>query len=203
MLLFNSSGFICANNCTSLIVLFWLHVVSLRQKLTGTQMNWSNIIITKIILLNFSLYFFLQVRLSLRAKSQCPKRQQIKLLLLKKRRHLPRPPKRPKRFKRRSWREPMALVLRRFAQRCISEDLWPSGQPGILSSPGNQLQLAIVWVSEFIWVTQTCKAIWTRPILTGEFIWVTQTCKASSGLDQISLLSNLVKYSGLAPYFLN
>merc|ERR1711971_967987 len=37
-----------------------------------------------------------KVRLSLRAKSQCPKKQQIKLLLLKKRRHLPRPPKRPK-----------------------------------------------------------------------------------------------------------
>ena len=123
--------------------------------------------------------FKFQARLSLRAKSQCPKRQQINLLPLKKRRPLPRPPKRPKRFKRRSWREPMALVLRRFAQQCISEDLWHSGQPGILSSPGNQLQLAIVWVSEFIWVTQTCKAIWTRPILTGEFIWVTQTCKAS------------------------
>merc|ERR1712083_810060 len=42
-----------------------------------------------------------KVRLSLRAKSQCPKRQQIKLLLLKKRRPLPRPPRNPK-FPRKS-----------------------------------------------------------------------------------------------------
>ena len=188
---------------------FWLHrnfCVS-RQSSAEMELRWIELIPYQVSRhhsnLTVKLFFFLQVRLSLRAKSQCPKRQQIKLLLLKKRRHLPRPPKRPKRFKRRSWREPMALVLRRFAQQCISEGHWPSGQPGILNSPGNQLQLAIVWVSEFIWVTQTCKASWTRPILTGEFIWVTQTCKASSGLDQISLLSNLVKYSGLAPYFLN
>merc|ERR1712238_400247 len=41
-----------------------------------------------------------KVRLTLRAKSQCPKRQQINLLPLKKRRHPPRPHKRPKRFRR-------------------------------------------------------------------------------------------------------
>merc|ERR1711935_970923 len=83
-----------------------------------------------------------KVRLSLRARSQCPKRQQINLLPLKKRRLPPRLPKRPKRFKRRLLRDPMALVLRRFAPQCISEDHYPSDQPGILSSPGNQLQLA-------------------------------------------------------------
>jgi len=73
-------------------------------------------------------------------------------------------------------------------------------------------------LGEFIWVTQTCKAVWIRPILTFGWVylshnrlakqsgldqfslvslfWVTQTCTfTSSGLDQISLLSNLVKYS--------
>ena len=189
----NSSGFIEANTFTSFIVLYipctflGYTEICLRQKIAG--LRWIKLKYQKIksFLLNLLIIFLLQVRLSLKARSQCPKRQQINLLPLKKRRHPPRPPKRPKRFKRRSWREPMALVLKRFAQQCISEGHWPSGQPGILNSPGNQLQLAIVWVSEFIWVTTDLqiKQSGLDQFSLVSLFWVTQTCKfTSSGLDQ-------------------